>query len=425
MHSRERGAAHINIFFFLVMLVLFIGALGFGYVQLTDNVDLQTRITAVTAANDQMKADRLMFDHYLEDLLKVAGEGGAYAGRDGHNYDPQPNPLENVSAPKKIRDVMIAFAREANIPESNAKTISSVLSLAKAALDNKDTRIGDLQTQNTGLSVQLTQVKANVVEANSQKDNEVATLTQEKSELRGYIDIEYNKLNARIRGLNAEVRRRDEVLDTEKRDRQAEVLGLNKDKNLLKARIDAQKQLTALVNPPMQPDGAVISSSQAAGRAWIDLGRKDMLPRGTVFRIVAPEGGGLKARGRVSKVEYDRAEITLFDVADPFNPVVKGDLVSNDLYSAKLRRNIYLMGRFSYPLDKPTVKLILEQLGNKVHDTIGPGIDLVLVGGDTLNEERDGFVPITDSDTYKKALFLGIEIATLNKVRDFLQLSTE
>ena len=104
---------------------------------------------------------------------------------------------------------------------------------------------------------------------------------------------------------------------------------------------------------------------------------------------------------------------------------MKGDLISNDLYSPNVRRNIYLMGRFSYPLNKPAVKMILEELGNRVHDNIGPGVDLVLVGGDTLNEDGDGFVPVTESQAYKDALFLGIEIATVSKVREFLRLSDD
>ena len=51
MRTGQRGAAHINIFFFLVMLVMFLGALGFGYMQLTDNVALKERFAATDKEN--------------------------------------------------------------------------------------------------------------------------------------------------------------------------------------------------------------------------------------------------------------------------------------------------------------------------------------------------------------------------------------
>ena len=46
MHSRQRGAAHVPIMFFLILMVLFFGALGFAYVQLTQNTDLIARNAA-------------------------------------------------------------------------------------------------------------------------------------------------------------------------------------------------------------------------------------------------------------------------------------------------------------------------------------------------------------------------------------------
>ncbi len=429
MHTRERGAAHINIFFFLVVLVLLLGALGFGYAQLTENVDLQERIRTVAARNRQIEHDLLVYDHYVQDIGKLVGQPGTYEGREAYNYDlasgVTKKSIENAAAPAKVRALLGDFARGAGIPDTTAAPLDSLLQLTKSALDTKDKRITELQEQNGTLSNQLTQLQAAVSEANRLKATEVATLSEEKNELRQFIEAEFAKKEQTITGLRDEVKTKRDELDTEKQQRAAEAAGLNKERNTLKAQIDALAAKFALRNPPEQPDGTVLSSSQAASRAWIDLGRKDMLPRGIVFQITAPNSAKVKAYGRVSRVDYDRSEVELFDVADPFEPVVKGDLIRNDLYSANLRRNIYLMGRFGYPLPKETVKVILEQLGNTVVDKVGPGVDLVIVGGDALNEAGDGFSPITDSQEYKDALFLGVEIAPINKVREFLKLETE
>ena len=289
----------------------------------------------------------------------------------------------------------------------------------------RDATITGLEANGKTLQTQVSTAQDAVSEADRQKSAEVAKLDTEKNELRQMIDAEYNKLKVTIDGLRDEVQQRREELDAAKEEHASQVVAMNNEMNMLRARISAQSELTKLINPPEEPDGSVLSASQAAGRGWIDLGKKNMLPRGTVFKITAPDGEQVKGYGRVSKVEYDRSEIEIFDLVDRYNPIAKGDRISNSVYSPDVRRNIFLLGRFSYPLTKPMVRLALEKLGNKVHDQVGPGVDLVLVGADTLNEEGDGFTPVTESDDYKQALSLQIEIATLNKVRDFLTLGDD
>jgi len=430
MQTRERGAAHINIFFFLVMLVLFLGALGFGYVQTTEKTSVEEHIATLIEQNRQLEADILIRQHYIEDLQAVVGEAGTYAGRDGFVYDDKddpndraPSPLENVSVPERVKAALVGFARDTGTPESTAQPVSSLLAQTKALIDAKQKRVSDVEALNATLSSAKTQAEASTATANQEKATEVASLNQKQTELRQYIDTEFTKREQTNLSLRNEMRDRQSELDAEREARKAEVAGLGKQINLLNGRIEAQRRVTDLVNPPNEPDGSVISSSQVAGRAWIDLGRKNMLPRGTVFKITSPNSQVAKGYARVERLEYDRAEVSLFDVADRFDPIVRGDRLYNDVYSPNVKRNIFLLGRFSYPMTKPTVKLMLEKLGNHVADKIGPGVDLVLVGADTINEEHDGYVPIEDNDDYKKALFLGIEITTMNKVRDFLVLA--
>lgn len=425
MHTRERGAAHVNIFFFLIVLVLFLGAVGFGYTQMSDkNGALEARIAAEEALARE-RNQRQLYELYKDDLTSLLGEAGTYERADFKFEGPQPRPIENATLPAKVRALVKQFGAETGVPETLSKGLSSLLAAIKTTIDAKDKRIRDLEALTAKLSADKNAAEAAVAEANRQKTAEVASLNQKHSELRQYVDSEYRKKENRIRGLQAEIAKRIEELNSEREKHAQDVLALRKELNLLKARIDAQTNLTRLINPPQEPDGRVISSSQAAGRAWIDLGRKDMLPRGITFRISSPDDDRVKAYGTVVRVEADRAEIRITGLRDRLDPVVKGDLVRNDLYSPHVRRNVYLLGRFTPPLTKPVVKTILESYGNRVHDKIGPGVDLVIVGGDTVNEEGDGFTPITEHEDYKQALFLGIEIATLNKVRDFLRVSSE
>ena len=434
MPSREHGAAQVNVLFFIFALILMLGAVFFGYTQMTGKQESESRITDYIAKNRQLTLDVTVRDHYIEEIGKVVGTTGTWSGRDGFVYvdpdDPQAvgtavNAIENVALPNDVRNAVEGFAKQVGIPASTATPINSLLSQAKVVLDNRDKRISDLEGQNTTLSTQVASANKAASDADNQRQTEVSKLGQDQNELRQRIDADLNKFNSESQSLRESVKQRREELDDARSEHAAQIAELNKQINLQKAQLDAQRRLVELINPPDEADGQVLDASLAASRAWINLGRKDMLPRGTVFDINAADGSGLKARGRVARLEYDRAELELFDIADEFNPVVKGDVVVNDLYSPNLRRNIFLMGRFSYPLTKPTVKMILEKLGNKVYDQVGPGIDLVLVGQDTLNEDGDGFTPVTESQEYKDALFLGIEIAPLSKVRDFLTLGDD
>jgi hypothetical protein len=435
MHCPERGTAHVNIFYFVVMLVLFLGAVAFGYVQFGDNTQLAKENARLAAEQKQLKIDMQVRDHYIEDVRDVIGEAGKYEGRAGFVYlDPEDKPvpgqpapevkaIDNVALPATITTTVKTFAHQAGLTESTATPLGSLLGQAKQALDAKDKRIADLEAEKTVLATQVSAAQQSVTESDRQKQAEIAKLTQEKEELRQRIDADYTKNTAEIANLREGQKRLRDEMDAAKDETAKQVLAMNKEKNLLMARIDAQTNLTKLVNPPQTADGSVITASATTGRGWVNLGRKDMLPLGTVFQVTAPGKTTLKAHARVTKVDYDRSEVELYDVADRFDPIVKGDEIKNELYSPNLRRNIVLIGRFSYPLTKPTVKMVLEKLGNKVTDKIGPGVDLVLVGGDTLNEEGDGLSDIRESAEYKDALSLGIEIANVNKVREFLQLA--
>ena len=54
------------------------------------------------------------------------------------------------------------------------------------------------------------------------------------------------------------------------------------------------------------------SASMKAARGWIDIGKKDMLFRGTKFRITNPAGTKVKGFGEVINLKQDRAEVGIY-----------------------------------------------------------------------------------------------------------------
>ena len=85
MHNRQRGAAHVPIIFFILVLVLFLGAVGWAYSVANQNAELTQKVAqrdadaAVSAGKIQLLKD------YVEDLGGVIALPGKYEGR-GTNY---------------------------------------------------------------------------------------------------------------------------------------------------------------------------------------------------------------------------------------------------------------------------------------------------------------------------------------------------
>jgi peptidoglycan hydrolase CwlO-like protein len=425
MHSRQRGAAHVNIMFFLLMLVLFLGALGFGYVQLGQVTAMEQRVAQLEQEKNQARGETLIYKHLVEELGTVVTDAGTYEGKTGFDYAQalghQPAALENVPSAAKLKELLSSFGADLNVPDSQRGTVDKVLSYAKSEFDKAKGQITALEGQRTAALNESQTLRSQLDKLTAENQAQVTRLTNEHSELRSFIESTFREKDNVTLGLQNEVRTRREELQNAQAAHTAQMLEVRKEKDRLTAQNSAVTQRLKLINPPDVADGAVISSSQAAGLAWIDLGRKDMLQPGTVFRIKNNKGEQ-KAVGKVVRIQQDRAEIEISELADPFDPVAKGDQLFNDLYSPNVRRNIVLIGRFSYPLTKEVVKMQLEQLGNKVYDKPMPGVDLAIIGQDSINETGDGFVSVMETPEYKDIQFLGCEIITLNKIRDLLRL---
>src|SRR5262249_46548856 len=178
-------------------------------------------------------------------------------------------------------------------------------------------------------------------------------------------------------------------------------------------------------NPPDAVDGHVLVAKAGVPTAYINLGRKDMLMPGTMFRVKNRNSNEIKALAEVVRVEETQSEVRLSEVKDPVGDAVReGDELYNELYSptGSNRRTIYLMGRFSYPYHKPELEQLLKRLQNKIVDKMQPGVDTVILGDDLPNEARDGLTPIADTPEFKDANYLGVEFVPLRKVRDLLKL---
>ena len=416
MDLRQRGVAHVNIFWALVPMVLFIGAGAYGYFKHADNDRLHEERTK--AVRDlRVKQDEVDFKgRQLDALTVLLSLKGVFtatvAGEDlGTTHD--------YSSPTKLERYLSSLKRDLGIAAS-VTTLPEILSAVQEIVRKNN-------TTETNLKVSLRDAGATIaskVEENAQLTTEltdkISTLEEQKTQAEQNMDSQVGLKEAELATARKQTTKARDDLNAANAAHVVAVDTLNSTLTQVQAANDTIVQKLKLINPASEPDGAVIESSDQLHQAWINLGSVDMIPNGLSFRILGRRGSGryIKGQGRVIKVERNRS-LMHFTNVDNHDPVVRGDLIANDLYSKGLKRNIYLAGRFVTPYTKGELKRLLENMGNTVFDKMSSSVDLMIIGRDPIGEDA---VKIEDSPAYKMAETNRIEIAPLHKLKDFLKL---
>ncbi len=423
MHNRQSGAAHVPIMFFILLLMMFFGALGFGWVQQTNNAELRKDVAQAQADLGTIQSKEALIQDYIADIGKVINKPGPYLGRGGNAemYNGATIDYAGLMDPKVIKQVMDDAATNAGV--SQATSLEDLLGAMITRINTTSQRVRDielerdkaLEDKSTG-DQRYTALEGQAATAASENST---NLEQARSDFQSATDDR----DSRIAQLTQNLRNKDEQMTTLREEFTA------KEKDLLGRIARLQTQNSALVErealrqPPNVADGRVLVAKNGIPKAFINLGRKDLLQPGTVFRVQSPNDDSVKGYCRVTRVEDERAEVRLFDFADPIgNYASEGDLLYNDLYTPRVTRTMYLMGRFSAPYGKEQLTDLLRRLGNRVVTKMGPGVDTVILGNNPVNEAGDGFTSVQDSEEFKLANELRVEFTYLSKIADLVKL---
>ena len=419
MDPRQRGIAHVNIFWCLVPIVLFFGAVGYAYVKHTEADENKVAMLAAKVKEGHANKVRVERENQLDSLTETLGNPGAYSAPMVAiaNYTP-PNQWTTV---KKLRDVFAEFKLAMAIPGSLNK-LDDVLGAARQTLTAKNDSVGTLAKSVADVRGQRDAAQRSVTDTQN-------TLNAKIGELEGNVQAEQRRIDSTIATQSRETQDlRDKVTtanaarETAIKDSQAKLAAKAVELRNLHAAAQRRADLVKLINSPDEADGVVTGSSPTTGFAWIGIGAKDGVKGGMTFRFLEPvKGGTFKAKGHgvVIEVKHDQAKVKVTSLLNDKNPIVRNDIVTNELFTPGLSRNVYLLGRFSTPLSKPEIKKILEKMGHTVLAKMSPSVDLVVVGRENVGEE---VTPLAETDAYKQAAGWDIEIAPLYKIRDFLKL---
>jgi len=395
MHNRQTGAAHVPIMFFLILLVMFLGALGFAWVQQTNNSDLNKKWDEARAESKELRAKDILVAHYVEDLGKVIGKPGKYAGRDGSSalYGDAVLEYAGLMNPKEVQQVLNDATTNAKV--SATSSLENLLGSLITKLNAMDRRVNDVMLEkDKALADKLSGDSRFVAVENEAKDAASENATN-LEQARADFEAAKSERDRRIAGLLENLNAKVDELTTTKEAAQAREKDLKGQIGLLKTQLSALSERMAMHQPPNVADGKVLVAKNGIPTAFINLGRKDLLQPGTVFRVKSASGGAVKGYCEVTRIEDERAEVRLYKFSDPIaNYATEGDLLFNDLYTPRVTRTIYLMGRFGAPYGKEQLTNLLRRLGNRVVSKMGPGVDLVVLGNNPINEAGDDFADV-------------------------------
>ena len=106
---------------------------------------------------------------------------------------------------------------------------------------------------------------------------------------------------------------------------------------LVKKLQSKDRQLLTLADA--HPDGKLVHVSNDLGKGWVNIGRKNHLKNGLIFRVYRPIKGGKKMfKGRVEVRQVDElsAEVRVIEEVEPLrNPIAAGDLITSPFYDQK------------------------------------------------------------------------------------------
>jgi hypothetical protein len=418
--ARQQGSAMF--YSFIVTLLLFLASAYFAFAIFQDNQKLLERETAWLQEKQTVEAQMLLRDQYIESISEVIGETGEFKGKEGFNwgeYGGQPEPLQNVTLAGRYESAMDRKLGDLGLPQ-DSRQVGSALNYVTNYVQSIQKQLSDAKDNSASLETRIAELQNQISSAANDTRRQVSDLNQQIQEQADSFQNRIDEAEQNVANVNSTNKNLRDQLREAQDARQTEAVAARKRENTLMGQIAAINAKLKLVNAPDEADGTILSANQAVARAWVDIGRNNMLKLGTKFRILDANSGKQKATGIVTTLEGNRSELRIADLADRYDPVREGDKIANSLYSPELRHTIYLMGRFGTEYSQPVVRAYLERIGNKVVDRLDVGVTLIIVGNDTINEDGDGYVPIIETEEYKRGTELGIEFVRLNQIRDLL-----
>jgi hypothetical protein len=418
----QRGAVSIAVVVIVGIAALAFAALWFTTLQEKNKLEESER--AIRAKVEPTEAKLAFAESGYAELAKLIGPSVPSELPKPDNWDKpsgvfitDPAVLgQKIDALKtSLKAGLEEAGDKATQPDNLKAAFDALLNSYKALQTNKVAVLeSTIKTKDAEIEAAATKLRdaeqkgaADLAALTTEKDNATARLNQQLSEA----NTQRDEAQAQNRKLTEEI---SSAKDTANRD----VLTAKSQMRTLDAQVSAMKSDLKTQRETDAADGRVLAVNRSMKTAWIDLGGKEQLRRGTLFKVYETVKAGEKLyKGRVvvTSVGAERSEVAI-ESEQPGMSIAESDIVVNPVFDKSRATRFVILGELTGRANKEMAKRVLEAAGAKVDDKITVDTDFLVLG---VKESPDA-PELTDSDAYKQAQAWGIEIIRARDLDPFL-----
>ncbi len=408
----RRQAGAVSTMWVIVIVILWLGSLGLWYSSASFVKDLQGNVQTAQAELADMESRLEAELLKLEQISNVVGYRDAAVVTSRSDVVTMQADIE--SARQQLGNVLGGAEAKPTLQQTVA-ALRSALQASQTALaaarTDLDSEIGRRKTADQAVDTSITSLKGQLDQLNQQLDDE-----RQRADNQSQQDAQrFDELVSAQQSADAAARDAQQAL--------AEFeVNARREKSSLEAQIKALAVRREGVEPEAL-DGSILSVGATGAVAYVDLGARHGLRRGTRFEVLRQgKSGDLTPMGTVEvrDVEDDMSLVGLVGEPDAFDPILAGDRLRNPHFEPNKVLHFYLLGDFPLTLAKEQATARLRELGAEVDETLQTTTDVVVLGEKSL-AEGEFAQELTDTDDYKLADKLGMRIIRVAELADFLR----
>lgn len=405
MSQSNRGAAQVSLMWVIALSVIALVAATFAFLQngeFTKASDQLTSTQAQLEAEKQISQDLRTEKRDLSMAFGFQGDGefssaaAVTAAREElmreFGLDPantQMRTFSDLVGPIITTHRQAVSERDSALAESSRlrNDLAAKESATRTALADKDRSLADVRREKDELQASL---QRQIVDIERQRDatrDEFSTLQKQLAELRTVADQREREL----RGEVAKYQQRNSILSD---------------------------SLNAVSRRASTPDGTVLTAAADIGVVWLDRGHNQRVTAGMEFEVRNATTKAVKGRVRVQRTEENRSEAKILNQVNKYDPIHTDDLIFNAVYDPNRTPVAALLGNGFGRYDADDLRAMLKAVGVEVRDGVTNETDILLLGTPFFDEETGDMMPWENTDEYKSANALSVEVIPM---RDWTQ----
>jgi hypothetical protein len=418
MNRSSRGATSVGLIWVVVLVVLLLASAAVIWAVNADKTQADLKIGALTKERDEK-------DVRITDLKKKILEISKVIG-----FKDENDPGADVR-PDQVAGTVKSVGEKYGLgPDATA---SKVIERLTTQIDELTRTKGEAITQQTQAEQARAALQGNLQDVTKTKDEELEKVNKQLTDERDRHANQETTDKGRIDDLTKRLADAEGRAKADKAEDAKQIAKLTEEVKVRDERIAQAGKKLEMIKQPDTPDGSVVDVSNA-NTCYVDIGAKQMLRRGTRFKVFNyTKNGAIHDKGmiEITKVEDSMSTATVTDLKDKYDPISKGDKIAAPNYDPKMPREFVLMGRFPSGYSRAMVADRLRSLGATVKEKVGPSTDFLILGDkdegaakpDEAKEGGDEAKAAgpSDDEQLKLAQLYKVQIMPVREILDYLR----